>query len=49
MKLENKSIVNTDQEGMYYSHEYMKISQEFKFIRSISYKGDCRGNSPIKN
>ena len=49
VKSEDKSIVNTDQWGLYYSHEYVKISQELKFIRSMSHKGHCWENSPIEN
>ena len=49
VKLEDKSIVNTDQGRLYYSHEYVKISQELKFIRSMSHKGHWWENSPIEN
>ena len=49
VKLEDKSIVNTDQGSLYYSYEYVKISQELKFIRSMSHKGHCWENSPIEN
>ncbi len=49
VKLEDKSIVNTDQGELYYFHEYVKISQELKFIKSMSHKGHCWENSPIEN
>ena len=36
MELEEEAIINTDQGGLYYYHEYVKISQELKFIRSMT-------------
>lgn len=44
MKLE-EAIINTDQGSLYYSYEYVKISQELKFIRSMTQ----RALSPIEN
>lgn len=49
VKLEEEAIINTDQGSLYYSYEYVKISQELKFIRSMSHKGHCWENSPIEN
>lgn len=49
VKLKNNSIINTDQGSLYYSYDYVKISKELKFTRSMSHRGHCWENSPIEN
>lgn len=49
VKLGSNAIINTDQGSLYYSYEYIKISKDLNFTRSMSHKGHCWENSPIEN
>lgn len=43
------ALVNTDQGAVYFSYEYIELSQNMKFTRSMSHKGHCWENCPIEN
>ena len=49
VKLKLNAIVNTDQGSAYYSHDYVKLALNKKFIRSMSHKCCCWKNAPIEN
>lgn len=50
-KIRNKenAIINTDQGAVYFAYEYITLSNNLKFTRSMSHKGHCWENSPIEN
>ena len=48
VKLADQARINTDQ-GSLYSYEYVKISKDLNFTRSMSHKGHCWENIPIEN
>lgn len=45
----NKAIVNTDQGAVYFAYEYVELANTLGFTRSMSHRGHCWENCPIKN
>lgn len=49
VELKEGKILNTDQGAVYFAYEYIELSKQLGFTRSMSHKGHCWENSPIEN
>lgn len=43
------ALMNTDQGAVYFAYEYIELSKNMNFRRSMSHKGHCWENCPIEN
>ena len=49
LKLQEGSIINTDQGAVYFAYEYVELAKQMGFTRSMSHRGHCWENCPIEN
>lgn len=49
LELQEDACINTDQGAVYFSYEYIELSQKINFVRSMSHRGHCWENCPIEN